>query len=197
MDDAAIQNLIDQARLGDDAAWKRLFVICQPALLNQAQRLLGPTWHAVSPQDLVQTTWASAAQRIGSYRGAGFQAWLSAIMRNAHRNLVRDPRRRMDQKRLPGPAHAPGDSTVQPGIEPTAVDSTVLSAIVAEESAQLVRQALAALDEEQRQVLQLWMDEKLSFEAIAARLGWTARVVASRFHDGIGELRQKLQELRP
>lgn len=195
-DDPAIQNLIEQAKRGDDAAWKRLFAICQPALLNQAQRLLGPTWHAVSPQDLVQITWTSAAQRIGSYRGAGFQAWLSAIMRNAHLNLVRDPRRRMEQKRLATPVAAPGDF-LQPGLEPTAEDSTVLSRIMAEESALLVRQALAALDSEQRQVLQLWMDEKLSFEAIAARLDWTARVVAARFHEGIGELRKKLQELRP
>jgi RNA polymerase sigma-70 factor (ECF subfamily) len=197
MDDPAIQNLIEQAKRGDHAAWKRLFAICQPTLLNQAQRLLGPTWHAVSPQDLVQITWTNAAQRIASYRGAGFQAWLSAIMRNAHLNLVRDPRRRMEQKRLPLPVAGPNDSTVQPGIEPTAEDSTALSAIQAAESALLVRQALAALDADQRQVLQLWMDEKLSFEAIAARLGWTARVVAARFHDGIGELRIKLQELRP
>ena len=196
MDDAPLRELIELARGGDQAAWKRLFAICQPALLEQAQRLLGPNWHAVSPQDLVQITWTSAAQRIGSYRGAGFQAWLSAIMRNAHLNLVRDPRRRMEQRRVTPPVE-PGDSTAQPGIEPTAEDSTALSRIVAEESAALVRQALAALGEEQRQVLELWMNEKLSFEAIAARLGWTARVVASRFHDAIRDLRQKLGELRP
>jgi len=197
MDSTELNALIEQARDGDKDAWRRLFLHLQPTLLNQAQRLLGPAWHALSPQDLVQITWTSATQRLPSYRGEGFLAWLSVIMRNAHRNLVRDPRRRLDERRVTLAAPALPDLNDAGGHEPPVDESSVLSELLAHEETALVRQALAAIDPQCREVLELWMAEPLSLAALAKRLGLTARVARARFHDGIHQLQQQLKELRP
>ena len=197
MDSTELNTLVEQARVGDKDAWQRVFQHCQPTLLDQAQRLLGPAWHALSPQDLVQITWTRATQRLQSYRGEGFLAWLSVILRNSHLNLVRDPRRRLDERRVAlSPPRLPDEDDVA-GRDLPVDQSSVLSALLASEESALVRKALLEIDPRCREVLELWMAEELSLAALAKRLGLTPRVVRLRFHDGLHDLQQQLKELRP
>ena len=198
MDHPSLQKLVDQACNGNADAWERLFETCQPHLLSDAQRLLGRDWPSISPRDLTQETWLKAKRALASYRGAGFLAWLSSIMRNVHRNLVRGQRGRHEKRRLSLAIVGETDASVTalPSFEPVATETSSLHTLVNQEEAAQLHAALAALDPELRQILQMSVDDHgLSLTQIGARLHLTPKEVRTRYHRGLGQLRRKLQEL--
>jgi RNA polymerase sigma factor (sigma-70 family) len=195
MDAPALQSLIEQARGGDPVAWARLFELSQPQLLNDAQRLLGQDWPWISPRDLTQETWLKARRALDSYRGAGFQAWLSSIMRNVHRNLIRGQRGRHEKRRLslPGPLEIEEHSPIAATIDPMAGDTNALTALLKQETAARLHWALAKLDAEARQIIELSVGG-LSFPEIGQRLALTPKEARTRYHRGLSQLRRRLKE---
>jgi RNA polymerase sigma factor (sigma-70 family) len=192
--------MIEHARAGDTEAWRRLFEWCQPRLLSDAQRLLGPNWDKISPRDLTQETWLKAQRGIAGYQGHGFLSWLSAIMRNVYRNARR-------RKSLRGQAlhtllvsgiDATGlSSDGRPRDEPAATETSASRLLLEQERALLLREALSTLEPHTREILRMSAeDTKLSFREIGARLGLSEKQVTTRYHRGLAQLKTKLKSLR-
>src|SRR5436305_12987663 len=114
-----IHSLLARVKAGDRDAWGPLCELVQPHLLRLAQQRLGPTWPQESVSDLIQTTWERALRQIDQFKGGAddsqtapmVRAWLSQILRNIHRNELRD--RQAARRHPPGgvrPLGAPAET---------------------------------------------------------------------------------------
>lgn len=144
-----------------------------PRLRRYARALQGDPGAA---DDLVQDCVERALSRLHLFRaGTNLRAWLFTILHNIHVNSVRQQRRATDNLSL------------IPGTETAA--STGPSQSQGLELRDLTR-ALAALTEEQRQVVLLIAMEELSYREAAEVLSVPIGTVMSRLARGRERLRQ-------
>jgi RNA polymerase sigma-70 factor, ECF subfamily len=167
---------IAQIIAGDTEAFRRLIRAHQAILLRFATRFL--CGNAEMAADVVQEAflklWGARAtyQHCGSIRG-----WL---LRTTHRLCI-------DHLRRIHPTSA---------LTETEQDDAILPAKQTENRLQseAIRAAISALPEGQRAVMVLFVYESLSYEEIAQILEIPAGTVASRKHQAIATLREKLKE---
>lgn len=145
-----------------------------PHLRRYARALLGD---AALAEDLVQDCLERAWSRFHLWReGSNLRTWLFTIMHNLHANAARNAARRpqtvpIDAFGLSAPTRAAQE------------DGLTLASIDA---------ALAALPEEQRQVILLIGLEEMSYRDAASVLGVPVGTVMSRLHRGRERLRHAL-----
>jgi RNA polymerase sigma-70 factor (ECF subfamily) len=145
-----------------------------PHLRRYARALLGDRARA---EDLVQDCLERAWSRFHLWReGSNLRTWLFTIMHNLHANAARTASRRpqtvpMDESSIVAPTRAAQED----GLEVASIEL-----------------ALAALSEEQRQVILLVGLEEMSYQDAAAVLGVPIGTVMSRLHRGRERLRQLL-----
>ena len=130
--------------------------------LDAAHRLA--RWLCRSPSDaddIVQEAFMRAYRAFDSLRNSDARAWLLAIVRNCHLSALAERRRRAyeplteEHEALPPLAHA------DPPPDPE-------SASIGHDEARLLARLIAALPEEQREVLLLREVEDMSYREIAA-----------------------------
>jgi RNA polymerase sigma-70 factor (ECF subfamily) len=132
-------------------------------------------WREADVQDLVQQTFLQVHRARRDFRaGMRLRPWLVTIALN----LARDHLRR--RGRRPETALEDAPEPVAPA--PPEDDGT----------ARLVREALAALPQDQRQVIELHWFDGLSFPEIATVVGARAGAVRVRAHRGYVALRRTL-----
>ena len=119
-------------------------------------------------EDIVQESFLKAFKAQESFRGSEAKTWMLAIVRNT----AMDFRRRLKA----GLAEPLGDR----GREPADNSPDPESAFVAESRREQVRQAIAKLAEEFREVIVLREIEGLAYKEIAAVLGIPMGTVMSR-----------------
>lgn len=124
-------------------------------------------------QDAMVTVWRRAEQYDPAR--AAPSTWIYAIARNRRIDMMRRSRR---------PAPDPEDPLFQPDAEPSGISQ--LSALEREET---LREGLAALVPEQRQVLMATFFDGLSHGEAAERLGLPLGTVKSRIRLAFGHLR--------
>jgi RNA polymerase sigma-70 factor (ECF subfamily) len=88
MDEAG---LIKEAQRGNIDSFNRLVLTYQEMLFNQAYRVMG---ESASAQDATQEAFVSAYQKINTFRGGSFKAWLLRIVTNACYDELRRRKRR-------------------------------------------------------------------------------------------------------
>lgn len=88
MDEAG---LIREAQGGNIDSFNRLVLAFQELVYNQAYRIMG---ESASAQDATQEAFVSAYQKIRTYRGGSFKAWLLRIVTNACYDELRRRKRR-------------------------------------------------------------------------------------------------------
>jgi RNA polymerase sigma-70 factor (ECF subfamily) len=88
MDEAA---LIEQAKMGDVAAYNRLVLAHQQAVYNVAHRIMG---ERQSAEDVTQESFIAAYQSLNSFRDGSFRAWLLRITTNRCYDELRKYKRR-------------------------------------------------------------------------------------------------------
>ena len=172
--------LVREARTGDGAAWAALYRRAYPRLLAYARRRL-PSDDAA--RDAVSETMARAVRGLDRFRddGNGFDAWLSGILRH----VVLDAQRAAGRR----PVAATGFGAVAdvaseaPGPE---------EQLVAGFDASTVRTAFAALDEADRELLELRVVLGLSADEVASVLGKRAGAVRMAQSRALGRLRAAL-----
>ena len=177
--------LIAVAEHRDRAAFAALFRHFGPRIKAYLVRGGGDTARA---DDVLQDVFAAVWEKADLFdsRRATAAAWIFAIARNRRIDTFRRERR---------PEFDPEDPAFRP--DPMPDGQQVLAA---RQRADAVRAALAALSDEQREVLRLSFYEGESYAAIAVRLGIPLGTVKSRARLAFGRLRAELgprrEELR-
>ncbi len=144
--------------------------------------MYGITGHAQETEDLVQEVYMRAFRSLPAYRGeAAPGTWLYRIALNVGRDAIE--RRQAERRREGGEVDPERHS---------AKDDPASDAVRNEEVA-AVREAVAALPEEWRNVVTLVDIEGLSLEEAGGSLGIPEGTVKSRLHRGRERLRETLR----
>ena len=172
------RQLVD-AVLGGDAAAFRLLVERESAqVIGVCRRILGNPTEA---EDVAQEAFLRAYRSLATYRADGpFAAWIARITaRQALARLVnRPPAVELDET-------SPSAALTGSGHEPEAW------ALAGEQRA-AVREAVAALPRQQRDVVALRFFGELSLEEIAQATRTPVGTVKSRLHRGLASLRESM-----
>jgi RNA polymerase sigma-70 factor, ECF subfamily len=142
-----------------------------------ARRELGSDLAAkVGASDMVQETFLAAGRDLSQFQGRGpleLRRWLRGILQNLLANTrrhYRGTRKRRVSREMPG-GHG-GSEQMRDPIEVAAASVTSPSGrAMRHERADALRAVMNGLPEHYRQVIQWHHQDRLPFEAIAARLG--------------------------
>ncbi len=182
-DAAAMQRLRD----GDDLALNELMTRWQQPLTRFLLRYTGSEHDAL---DLAQDTFVRVYEARSRYEARGkFSTWLHAIGVNLCRNHARY-KKRHPAVSLDAELSPDGDATL--GEQLPADGATPADAAVAVERTAAVREAIAALPDEQRAATILFEYEDQSHADIAAVLGCSAKAVETRLYRARQTLRERL-----
>ena len=157
--------LVERARRGDRAALEALLARYLPRLRRWASgRLPGFARSLLDTSDLVQETLTRVLQgldRIEVRRPGGFQAYVRQAVLNRIRDEVRWAARR------PGPDGVPESI---PDLAPSPLEHAIGADVLAR-----YERGLAALDEDDRQLLHLRLELALDYQEITAMTGRPSR----------------------
>jgi RNA polymerase sigma factor (sigma-70 family) len=133
-------------------------------------------------EDIVQEAYMRAYKRFSTFTGGSGRAWLLTIVRNCSYDLLRRNGTRSRDDAFDEEVHITSTTN---SYEPEAV-------LLREERAELVRNALAGLLPEHREILILREMEELSYSEIASTMGVPLGTVMSRLSRARNRLQQNL-----
>ena len=172
----SVSELIEQARLGDDAMRDRLFEACRNYLAVVARAQIGSWLRAkVDASDLVQQTMLEAHRDFDRFRGgseAEWLAWLRKILAHNAADFVR--RYAGTAKRAVGREitidRRSDRSTYLGRLEPVARDETPSKQLAQLDRQFQVADALSELSADHQEVIMLRNLQRLPFDEIARRM---------------------------
>ena len=169
---------------GDDEAFREIFRRYAPALLGMVRRYVRSNDEA---QDLLQQTFLHLHRARNDFRpGSALRPWLFTIAMNC----IREHFRRRTRKK---------EGPLEPADEAKLV-AEVASLEELQESKlrrDRVRDALAELPDNQREVIEMHWFQGRPFEEVARMLGASLSAVKVRAHRGYTRLRSALGEEEP
>lgn len=161
-----------RAKCRDEAALAALYAEHAPAVLRFLRDLLGCPATAA---DAVQETFARAFRRLDTLRdGDRIAPWLFGIARNVSLEMRKARRVRARYLAAASAGRAPGEEASHA--------RTPEAELLGREAAAVVARALARLSEERRALLLLRLDHGLSYEEIAAAMGFSPAKVKVEIH---------------
>jgi RNA polymerase sigma-70 factor (ECF subfamily) len=176
------EELVEACLGGEWSAFDQLVARWERKIRAAIYRLVGSEEEA---RDLCQETFLKAYRGLGSFKmEARFSSWLYQIALN----LCRDRVRRRKGKTLVSLGELDEDGEMLPESQPSALDL-----LQQRETSRVVAAAVAALPEEQREVIVLKEYQGLTFLEIAETLDVPLSTVKTRLYRGLGLLRQKLE----
>jgi len=158
-----IRDLVTRANAGDAAAWNALVDRFLPLVFSVLSRF---RMSKADAEDVNQTVWLRLVEHLGDLREAdALPGWLATT---ARREAIRALRKRDRQR--------PEDPTSWPGFD-LDVDPEIDEELLVDERRHALREGLAELSPERRELLVLLMrDPPLSYAEISKRLarpiGW-------------------------
>jgi RNA polymerase sigma-70 factor (ECF subfamily) len=176
------EELVEAFQGGDYSAFDRLVERWQRKIHGAIFRIMGSEDEC---RDLSQETFLRAYRALGTFKKeARFSSWLYQIALNQCRDRLRRRKLRsavsLDELDESGaPSRAPGPSA--------------LELVERREVSNAVAAAVAALPEEQREVVVLKEYQGLTFLEIAEALGVPPSTVKTRLYRGLGQLRRQLE----
>jgi RNA polymerase sigma-70 factor (ECF subfamily) len=180
---ATDEDLVVAFQSGDIPAFDQLVRRWDRRIQGVIYRIVGNHDEA---RDLSQEAFLKAYRALGTFKQeARFSSWLYQIAINATRDRLRRRRRRQDlslddvEERSETSLRDAGPSALD------LIESSDLSRVVAA--------AMAALPEEQREVVILKEYEGLTFPEIAETLDVPLSTVKTRLYRGLGQLRVRLE----
>ncbi len=187
MDESA---LIRSAQKGDLDAFNRLVLAYQDMLYNTAYRVLGDPALAA---DATQEAFISAFNKLKSYRGGSFKAWLLRIVTNACYDELRRQKRRPQTPLAPLSENDKEMETPRWIADPTASPEAQL------EKAELdraIQNCIENLPPDFRAVVVLTEIQGLPYKEAAAALKTPLGTIRSRLARARIRLRDCLQAIR-
>lgn len=172
--------VIEQARRGDESAWRHLYESHADLVFRLAIRSVGEREAAL---DIVQETFIRASRAIEGFRGeASFRSWIARIAINETRTWLRRQTRRREVSLEVVRDRSDGAM---------AVDTAVARGELAERAFEFVR----TLPDQQRDAVLLRTTEGYSYREIAELLDTSEGSVRVSYHHGITKLREHMAEL--
>lgn len=185
-DKSHLQQLLRRASESDEQAWHELVERYAGRVFGLIRSMgAGPEM----AEEITQSTFCKVAEKIETYSELGrFEAWLFRIASNRYRDEVRRRNRQatsVDHEALTGLAGAGADREAAAGH--------------AYEPAELIalREAMAELSDNDREVIHLRHAVELSFQQIAEILEEPIGTVLARHHRAKRKLADKLGHLGP
>ena len=183
------QDLVEQARRGNEASFNALCRLYENRLFRQAMLLCGDQTTA---RDLMQDTMFEAWKSLGRYNGeCRFFTWACSILIHCHRRSIRRCRpvafswlRPFERERAEAGLANDSDSRSSPS-----------ERAEEDERAAVLRRCLDRLPEKQRQVVYLRFYVDSSLDGIAAALGCSLGTVKSRLFNALDRL-TRMNELK-
>lgn len=173
----AVEHLVLVAQAGDSHAMEQLLRAAYPLVLDVCARILGHR----DPLDAAQNALVAISQRIGQFdHRAKFSTWCYRIATNAALDELRRSRRHSDRALDDGAGALERIESAAPLTDRSVADRMT------------VRDALAQLPDEQREVFLLRELEGLSYEELAALIGVPVGTVRSRLARARGTLSELL-----
>jgi RNA polymerase sigma-70 factor (ECF subfamily) len=172
--------LIREAKGGDTGAFEELVPRYQEAAFRAAYLVLRDADEA---EDAAQEAIIKAYGALGRFKlgtGQTFRPWLLKIVMNESLNRLKSRKRRA--------AMAERAARGQPG--EWSIDETVVN----RERARLLREALDALQEQERIVIYLRYFLSLSEQELAEYMGCAQGTVKSRLHRALAKLREVVRD---
>jgi RNA polymerase sigma-70 factor (ECF subfamily) len=196
-DSAETQRLLEQVRAGDREAFEQLFARHRPYLRRVVGLRLDPQLRPrVDPSDVVQETQLEAFRRLDDFlarRPMAFRLWLRKTacerLRMVERRHIGAARRSV-RREVPLPEGSSlqlAERFLAEGLSPSQQFSR-------HELAQLVRQAVAALPDTDREVLLMRNVELLSNREVAEVLQLEPAAASRRYGRALLRLRKLLKE---
>jgi RNA polymerase sigma-70 factor (ECF subfamily) len=178
------EELVEAFQGGDLSAFDLLVRRWDRKIQGAIFRIMGTEDEA---RDLCQETFLKAYRALGSFKGESrFSSWLYQIALNLCRDRMRRRKGRtmvsLDDLDEDGAAFVSRD-------RPSALDLVEKGDL-----SRAVAAAVAALPEEQREVIILKEYQDLTFLEIAETLGVPLSTVKTRLYRGLGQLRQHLEK---
>jgi RNA polymerase sigma-70 factor (ECF subfamily) len=194
-DSEETQHLLEQAAAGDRSARDRLLEQHRHYLCRLVEVRIDPRLRArVDPSDVVQEAQMEADRRLPAYledRPLPFRLWLRQITHDRllmlHRRHVGAARRSVGREEV-----LPDESSLLLARAFLAAGSTPSEQLALREFAERVRQAVALLPEEDREILVLRKLEELSNLETAQLLGIDPATASRRFGRAVLRLREVL-----
>lgn len=185
LEEARDRDLLRRIGTADEEAFRELFRRYSPSAMALARRVVRQPFIA---EEIVQEAFLAAWRNAEGYReGRGsVRSWLMTMV---HHRAVDAVRREESQRRRAEDAQA-GDVLA---VEDPA--DAVVAQLGLPEERRLVREALAELPAEQRQVIELMYFDGLSQTKVSERLGLPLGTVKSRTLLGMRRLRSSLIEV--
>ncbi|MBI4603535.1 MAG: sigma-70 family RNA polymerase sigma factor [Planctomycetes bacterium] len=196
------QELIAKAREGDPGAVDRLLARHREALRRMVELRLDRAEAArVDASDVLQETLLEASRRLPEYLrdpAMPFHLWIRHIARDriidAHRRHRAAGRRSVDREQRLEAAPFSSQSSIQLIGRLEAAGLTPASAAIREELARRFEAAVAAMDDDDREVILMRHLEDLSNQEVAAALGLSEPAASMRYLRALRRLRAALGE---
>jgi RNA polymerase sigma-70 factor (ECF subfamily) len=176
------EELVERFQNGESSAFDVLVRRWERKVQGAIYRLVGP---GEDVRDLAQETLLKAYRGLGTFKKeARFSSWLYQIALNVCRDRMRRGR---------GKSYVSFDELAETGEAGSEIGPNALELIEARDLSRRVAAAVAALPEEQRQVVVLKEYQGLTFLEIAEALDVPLSTVKTRLYRGLGQLRQQLE----
>ena len=194
------QELLDQVRRGEGAALDRLLGAHRDPLRRMIDLRLDPALsRRVDASDIVQDVLLEASRRLQDYLrnpAMPFHLWLRHIakdhMIDAHRRHRQAQRRSLDREQPIVPAGLADQSSLELAGQFLDREMTPATAAVRHELQRRMQEAVAGLDEDDREIILMRHYEQLSNHEVAAALGLTEAAASMRHLRAVRRLREAL-----
>jgi RNA polymerase sigma-70 factor (ECF subfamily) len=195
------QQLLDQARQGDAAAAERLLNQHREPVRRMIGLRLDPAIAArLDASDVVQEVLLEASRRLDNYLrepNMPFHLWLRHIAKDhiidAHRRHRQAQRRGVDREQPAVPAALADHSSLEFAAQFVDQELTPASAAMQQELQERLHQAIAQLDEDDREIILMRHFEQLSNQDVAALHDLSEAAASMRHLRALRRLRELLK----
>jgi RNA polymerase sigma-70 factor (ECF subfamily) len=194
------QELLDRAKQGEAGAVERLLEVHREPLRRMVGLRLDPALAGrVDASDIVQDVMLEVSQRLADYLRhpqMPFHLWVRHIakdhMIDAHRRHRQAQRRSLDREQPIVPAALADQSSLELAGQFLDRELTPATAAVRHELQRRMQEAVAGLDEDDREIILMRHYEQLSNQEVAAALGLTEAAASMRHLRAVRRLRAAL-----
>jgi RNA polymerase sigma-70 factor (ECF subfamily) len=195
-----IRDLLARAEQGETAAIERLLAVHREPLRRMIGARIDPALAArVDASDIVQDVLLEAHRRLNDYLHnpiMPFHLWLRHIAKDhvidAHRRHRQAQRRSMDREQPIVPAILADHSSFELAGQLLDQELTPASAAIRHELQRRLNEAIAVLEDDDREVILMRHAEQQSNQEVAAALGLTEAAASMRYLRAVRRLRALL-----